>query len=175
MLFIVLGISLLTIAILLVLFALSLSISFFFGPPFVPTPKYIVIEMLTLAKTNKKDVVIDLGSGDGVVLIQAAKMGAHAKGWETNPFLVVITLIKARLLNLNKKIEVHNKSYQKAVLKDATIIFCYNLPKFMKKISKKMKKELPKNAKVISYKFPIPGLHLDKKTQSGIFLYTLKK
>jgi len=166
---------LLAIAIIIALFALFLSLSFFFGPPFVPTPKPVVKEMLTLVGAKKQDVLLDLGSGDGTVLIEAAKMGINARGFEINPFLFLLAKIKARSKNLNKNIEVYNQDYQKANLKDVTIVFCYGLPKFMTTISEKLRIELPKSAKVASYKFPIPNLKLVKKTKTDIFLYTLKK
>lgn len=156
------------------LFAFSLSLSFIVGPPYLPTPKKVIREMLDLIKVGDKDLVIDLGSGDGAILIEAALRGARTRGYEINPFLVFLTLFKRMIKRLGGKVSVHIQSYQKANLENATVIFCYNMPRFMQVIEKKIRKEAPKNVKIVSYKFPIPGLTLKKKTTSGIFLYGLK-
>ncbi len=157
------------------LFALSLSLSFFLGPPYLPTPKSVIKEMLDLTKVGGKDLIIDLGSGDGVILIEAAMRGASSIGYEINPFLVLVTKIKALTKGLTNKVSVHTQPYQRANLKSATVVYCYNMPKFIPTIEKKLRKEASKNVKIVSYKFPIPGFTLIKKTPSGIFLYNLKK
>ena len=171
----VLAILVLILVLLLASIPLALALPFFFGAPYLPTPRHVIKEMLELARVGKEDIVIDLGSGDGAVLIEAALLGAMAKGWEINPFLVLLTKVRAQIKGLNGKIFVYAMPYQKANFKDATVIFCYNMPKFMPGIEKKLRKEAPKNVKIISYKFPIPNLNLIKKTPSGIFLYSLKK
>jgi predicted RNA methylase len=58
----------------------------------VPTPQDVVEQMLELAKSSKKDVVYDLGSGDGRVVITAAKKyGCKAVGYEIDPVLVELS------------------------------------------------------------------------------------
>ncbi|HSW47749.1 MAG TPA: hypothetical protein VLG67_01600 [Candidatus Saccharimonadales bacterium] len=160
---------------LVVLIPVMLCMSFLFGPPYVPTPKKIIKEMMDLIDAGPHDVVIDLGSGDGAVLIEAALRGATAKGWEINPFLVLLTKIRARIKDLNNNIFVYTKPYQNADLADATVIFCYCLPKFIPQIIKKVKKEALKDVKIVSYKFPIPDLKMVTKTKSGIFIYSMSK
>lgn len=162
-------------ALLLSLFAFFLSFSFIFGPPYLPTPMHAIKEMLILAKVGRRDIVFDLGSGDGIVLIEAARMGATAKGFEINPFLVLITKVRAHIKGLSNQISVYAKPYQKADLSNATVIFCYNMPKFMPALNKKINREAKKSAKIISYKFPIKNLRLISKTKSGIYLYSPKK
>ena len=58
--------------------------------PYVPSPNAVVDGMLKLAKVTKADVVYDLGSGDGRMVIAAAKRGAHAHGVEYNPQLIEV-------------------------------------------------------------------------------------
>lgn len=157
----------------LALFPLVLSLTFFFGPPYLPTPKNVIKEMLDLSEVDKNDVVIDLGSGDGAVLIEAALKGAKAKGYEINPFLVLLTKIRAAIKGLSNKISVFAKPYQKANLQGATVVFCYNMPKFIPAMERKLRKELKPGTKIISYKFPVPNLKLVKKTKSGIFIYII--
>jgi SAM-dependent methyltransferase len=156
-------------------FALFLSLSFIFGPPYLPTPKNAVSEMLDLAMLDKDDVVLDLGSGDGIVLIESAKRGATAIGFEINPFLVAFTILKARIMGVGNKVLAHIKPYQQANLADATVIFCYNMPKFMPALENKINKEAKKNVKIISYKFPLQSLKLVRSTKSGIHIYSKRE
>src|SRR5690242_21566650 len=57
----------------------------------VPTPQALVDRMLDMAKVTAKDVVYDLGSGDGRTVITAAKRGARAYGIEYNPDMVALS------------------------------------------------------------------------------------
>ncbi len=158
---------------LLTFFTLGLSLSFFFGAPFVPTPLKVVKEMVNIAKINQNDIVVDFGSGDGRLLIESAKKGAIAQGWEINIFLVYWTKLKAMILGLHQRINMHNQSYSKAEIKNASVVFCYSMPRFIVNIEKKLQLELPRGAKIIAYKFPFPNLKLVKKTKSGIYLYSV--
>jgi hypothetical protein len=158
----------------IVLFLCYYFISFFTGAPFVPTPMSVISEMLTSANISKKDVVFDLGSGDGRMLIEAAKRGAHARGWEINPFLVFWTRLVALRYGVRKQVTVHLQTYQKATLTDATVIFLYNMPSFLPALEKKFKKELKPGTKIYSYKFPLATLKPIKETKSGVFYYVAK-
>lgn len=161
-------------ALFVALIPFTLALSFIFGPPYLPTPKNVVKEMLELAEVDEKDILADLGSGDGVVLIEGALRGAIVRGYEINLFLVLLTKLKTRMKGLGSKITVQAMPYQKANLENTTVVFCYNMPRFMPAIEKKLRKEASKNVKVLSYRFPLPKLKLIERTSSGIFLHTLK-
>jgi SAM-dependent methyltransferase len=155
----------------IVLFLCYYILSFFTGAPFVPTPMSVISEMLTSAKISKKDVVYDLGSGDGRMLIEAAKRGAHARGWEINPFLVIWTKLVAMRYGVGKNVNVHLQTYQKADLHDATVIFLYNMPAFLPALEKKFKKDLKPGTKIYSYKFSLDSFKPVSETESGVFCY----
>lgn len=155
------------------MFALMLSLSFFFGAPFVTTPKKIIFEMITLAKINKSDVVIDLGSGDGRVLFETAKLCKKATGYEINLFLVLWTKLLALIKNTGDNTDIFWQNYHKAILKKGTVIFMYSIRGFIPELEKKLKRELRPGTKIISYKFPLHQFKLVKKTNSGIFLYSV--
>lgn len=157
---------------LLIFFLCYFIISFFTGAPFVVTPKHIINEMLTIADLKKTDVVYDLGSGDGRILITTAKQGAHAEGWEINPVLVLWTKLMAKMQSVENKVQVYNKPYQTADLKHATIIIFYNIPGHLPSLEEKLQKELKRGTKILSYKFPLKTFTLKKQSSSGIFLYT---
>jgi 16S rRNA A1518/A1519 N6-dimethyltransferase RsmA/KsgA/DIM1 with predicted DNA glycosylase/AP lyase activity len=107
-------------------------------------------------KISKKDVVFDLGSGDGRLLIAAAKLGAKAIGYEMNPGLVHKSRQKIRKLNLSKLITVKIKNFWKADLSDATIICVYQFPKYVKKLEKILKKS-QHPVVVVSNDYPFPN------------------
>lgn len=69
-----------------------IGISAFFGAPYIPTLRRDVRRMFDeLAPISKSDVVLDLGSGDGVVLREITKRGAKAVGYELHPFFVGVS------------------------------------------------------------------------------------
>lgn len=155
----------------LVLFLCYFYVSFFIGAPFVTTPKHIVHEMMLLAEVKKSDIVVDLGSGDGRMLIAAAQKGALAKGWEINPFLVYWTHMMARLYRVKNQVTVSCKSYHQADLSTASVVMFYNIPNHVPALERKLKKELKVGTKILSYQFPLAKFKLKKQTASGIYLY----
>jgi hypothetical protein len=158
--------------ILTALIPLMFSLSFFFGAPFVKTPVKITQEMLDLIELGKNDIFVDLGSGDGSVLIEAYRRGALAKGYEINPFLVVLSKLKFKIKRMDNNVITYAKPYQKGNFRNATVVFCYTLPRFIASLEKKLSKDLPQNSKIISYKFNFPNLKLLKETKSGIYIYS---
>jgi hypothetical protein len=158
----------------LTLFVFLSTFIFFFGPPFVPTPQKRIEEALKLARITKKDIVVDLGSGDGRMLIAAAKKGAQSQGWEINPFLVFWTKLLIYTNQLQKHVTISSKDYMIADLSTATVVFLYNLPRFMPQLEKKLTHELSPGTKIITYKFKLPTHTPLKSTSNGLFLYTIK-
>ncbi len=129
--------------------------------------------MITLSEMKSTDTVFDLGSGDGRVLMECAKVCKKAIGYEINLFLVAWTMIKI-MIGQQSKVDVKWQDYNKAKFNDATIIFLYSIRGFIPKLQEKLKKELRPGTKIISYKFPLSGLKLIKKTKTDIYLYLVK-
>jgi hypothetical protein len=157
----------------LVIGGLILLLTFYFGPPFMPTPMRVIKDLTQIANISKDDVVIDLGSGDGRMLVHSARLGAVAKGWEINPFLVLWTVLFISCYGLGKRAKVHLQNYYKADLSDATVVFLYNLPPHMPKLEQKLRKDLQKGTTIISYKFSFPTLTLTATPKPDIFIYTI--
>lgn len=132
----------------------------FGAPPFYPSNRKAVREMVKLAQIHKKDRVIDLGSGDGRILFEASKYSDNVFGVELNPFFVYFTKLKSLLLKSN--IEVYKKDLYKIDLSEYDIVFCYLLPETMTKLKQKFNKELKPGTKVITNTF-----HLDAFKQIG--------
>jgi predicted RNA methylase len=137
---------------------------------FIPLPKNTIRKMLKEAKVSSKDIVYDLGCGDGRVLIIAAKeFGARAIGIEKSWVLAKISEWKVKKEKLEDKVEIINKDFFKVNLSNATVIFAYLSKKINKKLEPKLKKELKKGTKVLSASHEFKGLKLVKKFKTGHF------
>jgi len=162
----------LLIAVALLAWSIGLLASVFIGSPFVPTPYTIVDQLLTLTRVGKGDIVYDLGSGDGRILISAAKKGAMAIGWEINPILVVWTIISSLFAGVKGYVKVNVSDYRGAPLYDATVIVVYSLPERLYEIEKMIRKQCKRGTRIISYRFPLQTF-TPKQQKNGIYLYRL--
>lgn len=127
------------------------------GAPFVPTEPKVVSKMLDMAKIRKGDVVYDLGSGDGRIVVAAALMGAKAVGIEISLFRFWYSQLWIRLLKLQGRARIFRKNLFKVDLREADIIFAFLSQETNDKLVKKFNKELKKGARVVSYAFTMPG------------------
>jgi hypothetical protein len=161
----------LTLAILCFLIALSLLffIPFIIGAPFDPSRKKAVEKILFLATPKKGDVSVDLGSGDGRLVLAFAHRGIEAHGFEINPFLVLYSKYKAKKLKL-KNAHFHWKNFWKSDLSKFNIVTIFQIGYIMPKLEKKLLSELPKGAKIISNTWKFPNL-TPKKIDDKIRLY----
>jgi SAM-dependent methyltransferase len=126
--------------------------------PFVPTPERIVEQMLEAAGVTKDDVVYDLGSGDGRILIAAAQQfGAKAVGIEINPTLVAETRQRVDELGLSKLVTVEQEHLMDADLSAATVVTVYLLSSSNEQLKPKFEKELRPGARVVSHDFQFRG------------------
>lgn len=156
---------------LLIVFGIA---SFFTGAPYLPTPRAMVQEMMKIGAVGKNDVLVDLGSGDGRLIIAAAKLGARGTGWEINPVLALISLVLSVYHGVISRIQIRWGDYRRADLHSATVVVMYSMyGKHITAISRKCKKELAPDTRILSYQFELPDFRCVKKTPSGIFLYRM--
>lgn len=146
-------------------------LTFFIGPPFVPTTKRKSEEMIDLASITKKDVIYDLGSGDGRLLILAAKKGAKAVGYELNPYLALWTMLIAYKEGVYSLVTVHMKNFHQADLTIPSVLYLYALPKDMLIIQDKLRKKRKSPLLIISNTFAFSSFDLVKKTSSDLLIY----
>ncbi|MBI4713946.1 50S ribosomal protein L11 methyltransferase [Candidatus Uhrbacteria bacterium] len=143
----------------------------FSGAPFVPSSKERVDTMIKLANIKPTDHVVDMGSGEGQFLIKSIKAGAQsADGYEIHPGLVVFSRWRAKRNKMQNKIHVFQKSFWKADVSKATIVFLYLLPNHMVKLETKLKNELPIGARIISNEFTFPNW-TPVKQEEKIYVY----
>ncbi|MFB6274211.1 MAG: cyclopropane-fatty-acyl-phospholipid synthase family protein [Salinibacter sp.] len=122
--------------------------------PYVPTSTPVVNRMLKMANVDKNDVVYDLGSGDGRIVIQAAKQyGARGVGIEIDPDLVRKARRNAREAGVSDLVEFRKADLFKTDLSEATVVTMYLLPSVNLKVRPKLFKELEPGTPVVSHDF----------------------
>lgn len=147
-----------------------LIIPFIKGAPFFPTEKDVIKRMIQISDVKVGEKIVDLGSGDGRILIEFAKKGAVAYGYEISPVLVLLSKLRIRKNKLNEKIFVFWKDFWSVDFSQFDIIVVFGRQAIMSSLSKKLKSELKSGARVISYAFPFPQWEYVKEDK-GVYLY----
>ena len=141
--------------------------------PYVPTPPKVVDRMLEIAQVKSGDVIYDLGSGDGRIIIQAAKRyGVKGVGIEIDADLVQKAKDNAFKEKVEHLVEFRAEDALKVDVSPATVVTLYMLPEFNAKLRPIFDKELKPGARVVSHDFEIQGWVPDKVERiKGDFLH----
>lgn len=124
------------------------------GGPYVPTPNVIVEHMLEMAKVTAKDHVIDLGSGDGVIVLTAARRyGSSGYGVDIDEELVQLSNQRARSMGLASRVRFETKDIFKADVSKATVVTLYLLPEMMRALLPKLFRELQPGTRIVSHDY----------------------
>jgi hypothetical protein len=144
------------------------------GGIFVGTPAVAIATMIELAEIKPTDIVMDLGSGDGRLLIAAAKAGAKkSSGYEIQHWLVKQSRELVENEHLKDKIEIHPDSFWHVDVSNTNLVLLYQISYAMKGIEKKLQKELPVGARVVANGFKFPKWK-EEKTIDNVRLYIKK-
>ena len=131
--------------------------------PFVPTPIEVVDKMLELAKVKKGDVVYDLGSGDGRIVIRAAKIyGVKAVGIEMDQTLLAKASKDAQAAGVSHLVEFRADDAMQVDLSNATVVTLYMLPWFNEAMKPSFQKYLKPGARIVAHDFGIEGWEPDE-------------
>lgn len=132
--------------------------SYYVSVPFVPTPIEVVKEMLRLAELKPGEVLLDLGCGDGRVLVLAAKeFGARAIGIELRNDLVSRAVRNIIREGVQNKVLVIQGNFFELKLPPADVVFMYLLTSVNERLRPKLEKEAKLGARIISHDFEITG------------------
>lgn len=124
--------------------------------PYVPTPDAVVEEMLKLAKVTGDDVLYDLGSGDGRIVITAAqKFGTKGVGININPRLVQQSRENAQKVGVADRVKFLQQNLFEADLSEATVVTLYLLTDVNLKLRPKLLKQLKPGTRIVSHNFDI--------------------
>lgn len=137
--------------------------------PYVPTPDAVVDQMLRAAEVTGKDVLYDLGSGDGRILFSAAEgFGAKAVGIEINETLCRQTELRARELGVEDRVSVIQQDVFDVDLSPATVVTVYLLSSSNDKLKPKLEAELKPGSRVVSHDFQFRGWLPEKTVEAAV-------
>jgi len=123
---------------------------------FVPTWQPVVYQMLELAGVTRDDVVYDLGSGDGrIVIIAAQKYGARGVGVDLDAKLIEVSRQVAREAEVSDRVTFLQGDLFKADISAATVVTLFLSPSVNAELEPKLRKELRPGTRVVSHQFPI--------------------
>ncbi len=127
-------------------------------PPFITTPPEVVERMLRMAGTRPDDLVVDLGSGDGRIVIAAAqKFGARGLGIELDGILVERSLANARAAGVAQRVEIVQGDVLAADISRASVVTAYLLPALMRELQPRLIRELAPGTRIVSHAFGMAG------------------
>jgi SAM-dependent methyltransferase len=126
--------------------------------PFVRSPPEVIDRMLEIARVQPHDVVYDIGSGDGAIIIRAAKKyGARGVGIEIDEELVSRARRNAHREKVEHLVEFRAQDAFTVDVGPATVVTLYMLPEFNAKLRPILDRQLKPGARVVSHDYPIEG------------------
>jgi methyltransferase family protein len=155
--------------------------------PYVPTPRVVVDRMLELARLKPGEMVIDLGSGDGRIMIEAAsRYGARGFGVEIDPWLVKRSNEAAAKAGVADRVKFLQQDLFKTDFHEANVLTLYLLPDVNLALRPKILAELRPGARVVSHDYgmgdwrpdaeetiPAPDKKVGARKESQVYLWTV--
>jgi SAM-dependent methyltransferase len=141
--------------------------------PYVPTPQVVVDEMLRVARVGPQDFVMDLGSGDGRILIDAArKFGARGVGVELDDDLLAQSIENAQTAGVDDRVRFRKEDLFKADLSPATVVTMYLVPRVNERLRPRLLALKP-GTRIVSHDFDLQDWRPDEKhtIRKNIFLW----
>mgnify|MGYP003340047596 CR=1 FL=1 len=140
------------------------------GAPYVPTHRPAVQVALDMLGLPKGSTIIDLGSGDGVVLKAAAERGYRAVGYELNPILCLVSYL--RCWHYRDLVTIRWSDFWLTPLpKDTDAVFVFLSGPYLRRLHNKLTREHSRGLKVVSYGFYIPHAGKPVKSERAVHLY----
>src|SRR6266545_1040592 len=132
--------------------------------PYVPTPQIVVDEMLKLANVTAKDFVIDLGSGDGRMIITAARnFKANGLGVDIDAKLVQLSNKQATADGVDERVKFIEQDMFATDISKATVVTLYVLPDFMEKLRPKLLAELKPGSRIVAHDYYMSDWYPDRQ------------
>jgi SAM-dependent methyltransferase len=147
---------------------------------FVPTWEPVVYQMLELAGVTSRDVVYDLGSGDGrIVVLAAQKYGARGVGIEIDPKLVEVSRQVARDAQVSDRVTFVEGDLFTADISKATVVTLFLSPSVNNELEVKLRRELRPGTRIVSHQFRIGRWEPDKTVRAAedktdLYLWTVR-
>lgn len=126
--------------------------------PYVSTPEDIIPKMLALASVKPDETVFDLGSGDGrIVLVAARDFHARVVGVEIRMRLVRECRRRVREMGLSKQVVISCRNFKKMSLRKADVLALYLSSYTLNLMAPRFKKELKPGSRIVNFDYSIPG------------------
>ncbi len=155
-------------SVVIVALTLLFTVTVFFGPPYVRSHKQPVETALDILGLKKDDHLLDLGSGDGAVLLAAAHRGVRTTGYELNPILWLVSLWRTR--KFRSLVSARWGNMWQAPINDHTQnIYVFSDKRFLRRLDKMISSSSAK-VTLVSYSYKIPGKKITK-VENGMYLY----
>jgi SAM-dependent methyltransferase len=124
--------------------------------PYVQTPPHVVTAMLRMAHVGQHDVVVDLGCGDGRVVVAAAKQfGARGVGYDIDPQRISEARENAARADVTERTRFVQRNLFDASISEATVITVFLLPSVLEKLRPRLLSDLAPGTRVVSHSFPL--------------------
>ncbi|HKY07439.1 MAG TPA: class I SAM-dependent methyltransferase [Candidatus Binatia bacterium] len=134
--------------------------------PYVPTPQEVVNRMLEIAEVRPGDVVYDLGSGDGrIVITAAARYGVKAVGFEISPNLVKRSRDNVKEAGLEHLVDIREEDIRTVDLSPASVVTLYLYPSANLRLRSMIMDQLKPGSRVVSHQFTMGNWKADRVEQ----------
>lgn len=129
------------------------------------------------AKITQNDQIYDLGCGDGIVLLTAAKLhGSSGVGVDIDPLRVFVAKFRMLLGGVKGKVTIRRENLFKTDIRKATVVIVYLIPKTLNSLEKKFRKELKSGTRIVSYVYKIEYLPLiAEDKEHKVYVYEIRK
>ncbi len=144
------------------------------GAVYFPTRPANVATIVRLAEIKSGEKAVDLGSGDGRIVIALAHAGAEAHGYEINPFLVWRSRAAIKRVGLENRARIHWRSFWGVNLAPYSVVVVYGIPYIMRALEKKLLREVQTGSRVVSNIYEFPSWVESVKHKGGVYLYFKK-
>jgi len=146
------------------------------GLPWIPTRSKRIHRALELAQLSPGEILYDLGSGDGRVLILAAReFGAHAVGVEISPIHCLVAWVNVYLHGVSSQVSIKWASFYKVELRNANVIFIYMTSRQASRLRSRLESQLHPGARVLTIACEIGGWQPAAFDQKEIiYLYLIR-
>ncbi|XP_067618599.1 ATP synthase subunit C lysine N-methyltransferase [Eurosta solidaginis] len=139
--------------------------------PYVPATTHQVRNVLNLLPKNttaRRDKLLDIGSGDGRIVVAAAKNGLLADGVELNPWLVWYSRMAAITQGVHRQTHFYRRDLWKYNVAPYDYIVIFGVEQMMKDLEKKLISETSETAKIIACRFPLPNMRPQHVIDDGV-------
>ncbi len=146
----------------------------FIGAIFLPTPPDVVEKMLSIAEVGEGDLLYDLGSGDGRIVIGAADRGARGVGVEADAIRVIWSRLRMRRNQAHDRIRFIWGDFFKNSVAEATVVTVYQGESINNRLREKFEAELKPGSRIVSFSFTFQGWEPTKKhPDANVYLYII--